>query len=177
MADHCCFIRTKLHSFAVQPKKVSRLVFENLWMLGLSHMQVSVTFLSPRSMRSYNQKFRATDYPTDVLAFPQKIFKKLPSVSIKPKISYPKYVINPMTLGDVLICPEIALANACKIGHGLDRECAFLLIHGILHLCGFDHIKRKDELAMLRSQRKIMKYFENSRPKLLKNLVVARKTA
>ena len=145
-------------------------------MLGLSHMQVSVTFLSPQSMRTYNRNFRATDYATDVLAFPQKIFKRPPNVSLKPKIIHPKFVINPMTLGDVLICPEIALKNSLKIGHGLDRECAFLLVHGILHLCGFDHIKRKDEITMLRAQRKIMKYFDGLRPQLLKGLVVARKT-
>lgn len=174
MADHCCFIRTRLPSFVIQRKKLGQLVFENLWMLGLSHMQISVTFLSPRSMQKYNREFRKNNYSTDVLAFPQKNFKQQPKVTLKPKIAYPKSVINPMTLGDVLICPEIARKNAALIGHGLDRECAFLLVHGILHLCGFDHMKKNDEKVMLRAQRKIMRYFDEVKPSLLKNLVVVR---
>lgn len=126
-------------------------------------------------MKKYNRDFRNTNSSTDVLAFPQKNFAILPSVRLKPKVLHPKTVINPATLGDVLICPQIASKNAREIGHGLDRECAFLVVHGILHLCGFDHIKVKDETKMLRAQRKIMRYFDDLRPQLLRNLVMARK--
>ncbi len=59
-------------------------------------------------------------------------------------------------LGDLAICPHVAVRNARHLGHGLDREFGFLLVHGILHLCGYDHVRQRDEEKMLEVQRKIM---------------------
>jgi probable rRNA maturation factor len=56
------------------------------------------------------------------------------------------------------------LENAEKIGQGLDREVCFLLVHGILHLCGHDHEEEDDEVIMFAEQRKIMESLNGDLP-------------
>lgn len=84
--------------------------------------EVSVVFLNNRQMRYYNRAYRKKDYPTDVLSFP---------VHEAADGSY--YV------GDILISAEKAVAQAQDKGHGFMTEIRILVLHGILHLLGFDH--------------------------------------
>jgi probable rRNA maturation factor len=63
-----------------------------------------------------------------------------------------------------VICLDIALENAEKIGQSLDREVCFLLVHGVLHLCGHDHEWEEDEVLMLEDQRKVMDSFNRDLP-------------
>ena len=60
------------------------------------------------------------------------------------------------TLGDVVICVAMAAKSAARLGQSLAREVCFLLVHGILHLCGYDHQQPRDEAIMLAKQRRIM---------------------
>jgi probable rRNA maturation factor len=55
-------------------------------------------------------------------------------------------------LGDVVVCPEVAAANAPAQGHGTDREIMEITVHGLLHLLGFDHADSDSERAMLEKQ-------------------------
>lgn len=59
-------------------------------------------------------------------------------------------------LGDIVISLPNAARNAHKIGQPLSREVVFLLVHGILHLCGYDHVQRCDEMRMLAAQQRIL---------------------
>jgi rRNA maturation RNase YbeY len=63
----------------------------------------------------------------------------------------------PPVLGDVVISLPDAARNARRIGQSLDREVAFLLVHGILHLAGHDHLAARDEKKMLAAQRALMR--------------------
>ena len=63
-------------------------------------------------------------------------------------------------IGDIVISPEDALRNAENIGHSLDRETCFLLVHGFLHLCGHDHEEPEQERLMLEQQKLVMDYLE-----------------
>ena len=58
--------------------------------------------------------------------------------------------------GDVVICVAMAAKNAVRLGQSLGREVCFLLVHGILHLCGYDHRQPQEEAVMLAEQRRIM---------------------
>lgn len=77
-------------------------------------------------------------------------------------------------LGDIVICLDVAQENAKKIGQGLDREVCFLIVHGMLHLCGHDHEIKPEETIMFREQRKIMKSFADKQ-KIWKNCIIVKK--
>lgn len=95
-------------------------------------------------MRGLNLMYRGKDRTTDVLAF-----------SIKEG----KYSdINPDILGDIVISANTAKMQAGEKGHGLYDEIALLLIHGILHLTGYDHERgKKEELRMRKKERELLK--------------------
>lgn len=93
--------------------------------LNLTQAELSITLANDKQIRELNRQYRKIDRPTDVLAFPMQegSFKGL----------------NPFLLGDVIISLETALRQANNLGHSLQQELNQLLVHGILHLLGFDH--------------------------------------
>ena len=82
-------------------------------------------------MRRLNRQFRHKDKPTDVLSFPSDL-------SVK---SYAKCA------GDLAISIEIARQNAQRLGHSLEEELKVLMLHGVLHLAGYDHESDDGEMA------------------------------
>lgn len=107
--------------------------------------EVSVTFIDDAGIRRLNQKHRGIDKPTDVLSFP---------LGEEPYGAGGKALV----LGDIVISLERAAAQAEEFGHGYERETAFLCVHSMLHLLGYDHEKSEsDDLEMRRRQREIMK--------------------
>ncbi len=91
---------------------------------------LDVAFVSRVKMRSLNRKFRGKDAPTDVLSFP--------ALEIFARQGH---------LGDVVICAPILEAQAKERGHSPRDELQVLLVHGLLHLLGYDHEKSKRESA------------------------------
>ncbi|HME32508.1 MAG TPA: rRNA maturation RNase YbeY [Terriglobales bacterium] len=85
--------------------------------LGLGG-EVNVRITSNRELQKLNRRFRRKDKPTDVLSFP----------SAMPKLA-----------GDIAISADIAAANAADIGHSTEIELKILILHGLLHLAGYDH--------------------------------------
>jgi probable rRNA maturation factor len=85
--------------------------------------EVSLVFLNLKQMQQYNKDYRKKNYPTDVLSFPV-------NEPIEDNRHY---------LGDILICVDKARENAEGAQHSLDRELQVLILHGILHLMGYDH--------------------------------------
>lgn len=96
--------------------------------------ELSVLFVTADHMRRLNQRFAGHDYATDVLAFPMMEDEDEGD--------------GPFMLGDVVICPEIARTSAQRLGHSLQREIDTLLVHGILHLLGYDHQGADDKERM-----------------------------
>ena len=85
--------------------------------LGLNG-EVNVRITSNRELQKLNHRFRKKDKPTDVLSFPSAV----------PKLA-----------GDIAISADIAAANAADIGHSTEIELKILILHGLLHLAGYDH--------------------------------------
>ncbi len=115
---------------------------------------VSVVFLGAREMRAINHKYRGKDYATDVLSF-----------------AYRGVNMEGMSfIGEVVIAPEIAADQAVKYGVKPEKELRKLLVHGTLHLMGYDH--ETDRGQMNRMQAKLMrrKFFDD--PPLLTQLKV-----
>ena len=81
--------------------------------------ELSVVFVCQRRIQGLNKKYRKKDKPTDVLSF--------------------KYNEDKNTLGEIVICPEIVKKNAKKFDLDYNKELTKVLIHGILHILGYDH--------------------------------------
>lgn len=112
--------------------------------------EVSVTFLDDAGIRELNKQFRLIDRPTDVLSFPLFDYD---GESDEPPVDE---LVG--MLGDVVISLETAKRQAEEYGHSLEEEVAFLTVHSMLHLLGYDHeTSKEDEADMFRRQDEIMK--------------------
>ena len=109
--------------------------------------EINVTLVDSEEIRRLNNDFRGIDKSTDVLSFPlgeDGIYDENPENGC-------------LMLGDVIISVEQALAQADEFGHGVEREIAYLTVHSVLHLIGYDHIDEDDDREMRSKQRAIMK--------------------
>ncbi len=112
--------------------------------------EVSVTFTDNAGIQELNKKFRQMDKPTDVLSFPLFDFE---GECEEPPID--EMISN---LGDIVISLEKAHEQAEEFGHSFKRETAFLTVHSMLHLLGYDHEKSEEEDRDMRAkQTEIMK--------------------
>lgn len=84
--------------------------------------ELSILVIDGEHMRKLNARFADNDYATDVLAFPMLEGDE-----------------DSTMVGDVVLCPDVAKTNAEKLNHSLDRELEVLVVHGTLHLLGYDH--------------------------------------
>lgn len=106
--------------------------------------EVSVTFTDNEKIRTLNREYRKIDRETDVLSFP--LFDENFGDGEKP------------ALGDIVLSLERAEAQAREYGHSFEREAAFLTVHSMLHLLGYDHeTGEEDEKEMFFKQDEIMK--------------------
>ena len=110
--------------------------------------EVSVTFVDNEGIRKLNAEFRGIDKPTDVLSFPLTDFEG----GDEPPTDEPF-----ISLGDIVISLERAAEQAEEFGHSFERECAFLCVHSMLHLLGYDHVDSdEDDAEMRRRQSEIL---------------------
>lgn len=104
--------------------------------------EVSISLVDDETIHQYNLQFRNKDKSTDVLSFP------LGESGV--------YDVNPDTgrflLGDIVISMETAIRQAENFGHTVDRELAFLTVHSMLHLLGYDHENGGLEEARMREK-------------------------
>lgn len=106
--------------------------------------EISVLLTDDDEIRDLNRRFRGIDAPTDVLSFPLWSPDEEGLGEVWPEASEDEPVDGgdgrpPEPLGDVVISVPTAQRQAAEYGHSLEREVAFLCVHGVLHLLGFDH--------------------------------------
>ncbi len=112
--------------------------------------EVSITFVDDAGIRELNKQFRLIDRPTDVLSFPLFDYE---GESDEPPVDE---LVG--MLGDVVISLETAARQAEEYGHSLEEEVAFLTVHSMLHLLGYDHeTSAEDEKEMFGRQDAVMK--------------------
>ena len=127
---------------SVDKKKIVRLAKQILQIKGLRNTELSVAFVSRNKIRGLNKRFLHQDRSTDVLAFGM------------PQTKTP--CPCPKLLGDVVICPETAAINSRIYRTATAEEIILYLIHGILHLLGYDDRRPSSAGAMQREQRRIL---------------------
>ncbi len=109
--------------------------------------EVSVLITDNDEIKILNSQHRQIDKETDVLSFPMIEFDKDGNM--------PEGVFENQ-LGDIVISLEKAFAQAEEYGHLPKREVAFLTVHSMLHLFGFDHIEEEDRLKMRKAEEEIL---------------------
>lgn len=119
--------------------------------------EISVTIVDDERIHEINKKFREIDRSTDVLSFPLNEFEKAADWQNfdEDKASF-NYDTGELMLGDIILSAEHIIKQANEYGHTRKRELAFLVIHSILHLLGYDHMTKEDEEKMFSKQRQIL---------------------
>ena len=120
---------------------------------GVENGEVSVTLTNNDYIHQLNRKYRQIDRPTDVLSFALNESEE-PDIENGPDIN---------VLGDIILSVERAEEQAADYGHSLRREIAFLTVHGMLHLLGYEHTEEADRLEMEKEQRYVMEQLGISR--------------
>ena len=113
--------------------------------------EVSLVFTDSETVQRLNRDYRGVDAPTDVLAFymlPQKDADEADFFAPPPD--------NVTHLGEVIISYPQAVEQAKEQGHPVDKELALLIIHGILHLLGYDHEKPEEEAKMRAREKELL---------------------
>ena len=107
--------------------------------LGIGEADVTICFVSDAEMARMNQSFRKKKGPTDVLSFPAIRGRAPVSLPRRRKTERGLRPPRDVFLGDVAISPATARRNAKKLGRTLPSELQILILHGVLHLLGYDH--------------------------------------
>jgi probable rRNA maturation factor len=120
------------------------------------NVELSVLFVEPDDIAALNEQFLGESRPTDVLAFPidavdVDVMSSPTSGRSGPDRPPPDPGDQPLLLGDVVVCPAVAQVQAAEHAGALDDELALLVVHGILHVLGYDH-DQPDETAAMRGR-------------------------
>ncbi len=107
--------------------------------------EMSVNFINDKEIRKINRQYRHVDRATDVISF---ALEETDKINIK---GFPK------ELGDLFVSLDHAYQQAHELKHSFQRELGYMVVHGFLHLLGYDHTKStRDEKIMFGIQRKIL---------------------
>lgn len=118
----------------------------------LGETEVSVTFMFDDDLQKVNAEYRGINEPTDVISFALEELSEGEVAIVAEKGL-------PIVLGDILISVDTARRQAEEYGHDLNREIGFLALHGFLHLLGYDHLNKDDEVKMFGRQKEILDSF------------------
>lgn len=104
-------------------------------------LEVSLVFLNENDAKKLNWNYRCKDYPTDILSFSSD---------------------DPSSMGELVLCPQVISRQAKEHGLSLEEELGYIVLHGVLHLLGYDHEKSKvDEELMMSIQDEVFEILRN----------------
>lgn len=137
-------MQNRQRTYPVNQKNLLRWARQILSLLKLDHAEMGIILVNNRQIRVYNRDYRKKDQPTDVLSFPMR-------EGIGGEL-------HPGFLGDVMISLERSAEEAILYGRSRREQLLILLIHGVLHLLGYDHERSpKEERRMQRRERLLFK--------------------
>jgi probable rRNA maturation factor len=132
---------------SLRPAWVRRVVARTLERCGVRHRaEVGVLLTDDRQVRRLNRKYRGLDRTTDVLSFALE----------ESTEHFPGGPDNAPSLGQVVVSYPRAVRQARRYGHSVQREVAFLVAHGTLHLLGYDHQRPAEEARMFAQQEAVL---------------------
>ena len=125
----------------IDVQRIATLSDATLGAVGLAGTSLSVVFVRDRAMRQLNRKYRSQDRTTDVLSFA--------AAGDLAGADLTSFIGEATFLGDVVVSVDKASQQASEAGHSLSRELDELVMHGVLHLCGYDHETDSGEMNRL----------------------------
>ena len=160
------FLANEQADYRVDEPALARLARLVMDAEGVEESEISLLLVDRSVMTDLNERYMGEDRPTDVLAFP--IDGPSPASGPPEGPSGPRGFSAdrlgdgddedalddeedddaPWLLGDIVLCPSYAAEQATRNGQSLAAELELLTVHGILHLCGFDHAEPAEEQAM-----------------------------
>lgn len=111
---------------------------------NVDNLEFNVIIINNEEIHKINKEYRGIDRPTDVISFALEDYKDI------------KYENDYRVLGDIYISIDKIKEQAKEYGHSEKRELAFLAVHGLLHLLGYDHMEKEDEKVMFSRQELIL---------------------
>jgi probable rRNA maturation factor len=141
---------------------VARFALDQLGIHPLA--ELSVLLVDEIAMTDLHVKWMDEPGPTDVLSFPMDELRP-PSVggSHGSRAGGDESGPEPGLLGDVVLCPQVAAAQARQAGHSAQQELELLCVHGILHLLGYDHADPEEEAEMFGLQGELLRAWREGR--------------
>ena len=124
-------------------KELKKLIEYAIKYMKLDNLEFGIIFIDNKKIRDLNKEYRNIDRETDVITFRLADYEEV----IYDKIN---------VLGDIYISLEKAKTQSEEYGHSYLREVSFLMIHGFLHLLGYDHMNKEDEEEMFKLQEEIL---------------------
>ncbi|MGO4788102.1 rRNA maturation RNase YbeY [Paenibacillus sp. 2KB_20] len=123
---------------------------------GVTDGEVDLTFVDDEQIHELNREYRGIDRPTDVLSFAMNEITN-DELEIIYEIEEGEDLESvPDVLGDIIISVPRAKLQSEEYGHSLERELAFLFVHGFLHLLGYDHQDEASEAEMMGKQEAVL---------------------
>lgn len=119
--------------------------------------EVNLILTDNEEIHKINKEYREIDRPTDVLSFPMIEYETPSDFSIvEESMEYFNPETGELILGDIIISLDKVLEQAESYHHSVMREFAFLIVHSMLHLCGYDHMETEEASVMESKQREIL---------------------
>lgn len=136
-------------------KEIKKLFSHTCDYLGQpDYIAVTVKFVNKEEIKNINARCRNIDKITDVLSFP---FLNISAGDVINKEDFPFDLDNDeIYLGDIAVCTEKAAEQAEEYGHSFKRELFYLILHGFLHLLGYDHMTEDDKKLMRLKEEEIL---------------------
>ena len=174
------FVADEQDAHAIDTDRWLRLAVQVLSAEGVDRrveaVEMSLLFVDEPAIAALNEQFMGKPGPTDVLSFPideEASPRHIPPLAIAAPIGAPLPTAGPddeddddlpLLLGDVVVCPSVAAANAAEhrsdLHNGtIDDELALLVVHGILHLLGMDHMEDAEAEAMEAREQELLSQF------------------
>ena len=120
--------------------------------LEKTNLYLNVILTNPEKIKNINKEYRNVDKATDVLSFPMFEKNEIESI-INIGENNP---IKEDVLGDIIISIPKVIEQAAEYGHSVERELAYMVVHGFYHIMGYDHIKEEDKKIMRPKEENIL---------------------
>ena len=133
-------------------RKIAKTVYK---VLGQKDkLRAEIVFSDGENMRNLNNTTRGVDSVTDVLSYPTLDGIK---GEVLLRKNFPLEVDgNYLCIGSIVLCDEVVRAQAMEYGHSEERERTYLIVHGLMHLFGYDHMNEEDKKEMREKEKAVI---------------------
>lgn len=148
-------IINKQRKIPINKPAIKAIAQEIISFLKYTDFDLGILFVNNATMRDYNNQYRSKDKPTDILSFP-----------FYPDLKAGEYIqassAEEKNLGDLIIAPEYVMQDAKQYEQTYDERIKILLVHGVCHLLGYDHITDTDYEIMHKEEERILRHLKKS---------------